>query len=126
MYVMNESQGRRSVLKDCCAIADNTVLPPETVVPPFTIFSGSPGNCFGGVWLYFNTFSLTSINVGLPGYHHFSDGLVGGLRLYRKNQCEKWDAWHMISRETICKPLQHFPPNFPLLSQKETNKNCQY
>ncbi|KXJ21672.1 dynactin subunit 5 [Exaiptasia diaphana] len=35
--------GRRSVLKDCCAIADNTVLPPETVVPPFTLYSGSPG-----------------------------------------------------------------------------------
>lgn len=41
-------KGRRSVLKDCCAIADNTVLPPETVVPPFTLYSGSPGmspNC---------------------------------------------------------------------------------
>ena len=36
-------KGRRSVLKDCCAIADNTVLPPETVVPPFTLYSGSPG-----------------------------------------------------------------------------------
>ena len=46
LCVMNDSQGRRSVLKDCCAIADNTVLPPETVVPPFTIFSGSPGSCF--------------------------------------------------------------------------------
>ena len=31
------------MLKDCCAIADNTVLAPETVVPPFTLFSGSPG-----------------------------------------------------------------------------------
>ncbi|XP_046551709.1 dynactin subunit 5-like [Haliotis rubra] len=39
--------GRRSVLKDCCAIADNTVLPPETVVPSFTVFSGSPGKCNG-------------------------------------------------------------------------------
>ena len=38
-------KGRRSVLKDCCAIADNTVLPPETVVPPFTLYSGSPGKC---------------------------------------------------------------------------------
>ena len=26
-------------------IADNTVLPPETVVSPFTIYSGSPGRC---------------------------------------------------------------------------------
>ena len=24
-------------------IADNTVLPPETVVSPFTVYSGSPG-----------------------------------------------------------------------------------
>lgn len=37
------SQGRRCVLKDCCKILDNTVLPPETVVPPFTVFSGCPG-----------------------------------------------------------------------------------
>uniref|UniRef100_A0A8C7K3Q5 Dynactin subunit 5 n=1 Tax=Oncorhynchus kisutch TaxID=8019 RepID=A0A8C7K3Q5_ONCKI len=36
-------QGRRCVLKDCCKILDNTVLPPETVVPPFTVFSGCPG-----------------------------------------------------------------------------------
>ncbi|CAL1542245.1 unnamed protein product [Lymnaea stagnalis] len=35
--------GRRSVLKDCCAIADNTILPPESVIPPFTLYSGSPG-----------------------------------------------------------------------------------
>lgn len=41
----NMLQGRRSVLKDCCYIADNTVLPPETVVPAFTKFSGSPGVC---------------------------------------------------------------------------------
>lgn len=26
-------------------IADDTVLPPETVVSPFTIYSGSPGHC---------------------------------------------------------------------------------
>lgn len=37
------AQGRRCVLKDCCKILDNTVLPPETVVPPFTVFSGCPG-----------------------------------------------------------------------------------
>ena len=37
-------QGRRCVLKDCCAVADNAVLPPETVVPPFTLYAGSPGN----------------------------------------------------------------------------------
>ncbi len=26
-------------------IADDTVLPPETVVSPFTVYSGSPGHC---------------------------------------------------------------------------------
>ena len=38
-------QGRRCILKDCCMIADNTVLPSETVVSPFTVYSGSPGHC---------------------------------------------------------------------------------
>jgi len=36
-------QGRRCILKDCCKIADNTVLPPDTTVPPYVEFSGSPG-----------------------------------------------------------------------------------
>lgn len=42
-------QGRRSVLRDCCVIEDNTVLAPETVVPPFTRYGGSPGMHVGDV-----------------------------------------------------------------------------
>ena len=38
----NDIIGRRCVLKDCCYIEDNSVVPPETVVPTFTRFSGSP------------------------------------------------------------------------------------
>jgi len=34
--------GRRCMLKDCCAIAPGSVLPPETVVPAFTVYGGSP------------------------------------------------------------------------------------
>ncbi|XP_037596517.1 dynactin subunit 5 isoform X2 [Cebus imitator] len=40
--IVLNGKGRRCVLKDCCKILDNTVLPPETVVPPFTVFSGCP------------------------------------------------------------------------------------
>ena len=47
-------QGRRCVLKDCCKILDNTVLPPETVVPPFTVFAGCPGT-----WCPYIEVSLT-------------------------------------------------------------------
>lgn len=35
-------QGRRCVLKDCCMIEDNSVLPAETVVPSFARYSGNP------------------------------------------------------------------------------------
>ncbi|XP_065220090.1 dynactin subunit 5 [Planococcus citri] len=35
--------GRRCILKDCSMIADGTVLPPETVVPSFARYGGSPG-----------------------------------------------------------------------------------
>jgi len=34
---------RRCILKDCCRIEDNTILPPDTVVPCFCVFSGTPG-----------------------------------------------------------------------------------
>ncbi len=45
-------QSRRCILKDCCKIADNTILAPDTVVPPFTLFSGSPGitTCLTNIW----------------------------------------------------------------------------
>ncbi|KAI4493035.1 hypothetical protein M0802_009747 [Mischocyttarus mexicanus] len=37
--------GRRSILKDCCYIEDGAVVPPETIVPSFTRFSGNPAVC---------------------------------------------------------------------------------
>lgn len=40
-------QGRRCTLKDCCVIEDNTILAPETVVPPFSRYGGSPGSYIG-------------------------------------------------------------------------------
>ncbi|GFW41307.1 dynactin subunit 5 [Trichonephila clavipes] len=41
--VKHDFVGRRCVLKDCCMIADNSVLSQETVVPAFSMYSGSPG-----------------------------------------------------------------------------------
>ena len=40
-FSFHSPKGRRCVLKDCCYIEDNSVLPPETVVPTFTRYSGS-------------------------------------------------------------------------------------
>lgn len=39
--------GRHSVLKSCCAIADNTIVPPGTTVPCFSVVGGSPGLVVG-------------------------------------------------------------------------------
>lgn len=36
-------QGKFTMIKDCAKIADNTVIPPNTVVPALALFSGSPG-----------------------------------------------------------------------------------
>lgn len=36
-------QGKFTIIKDCARIADNTILPPNTVVPALALFSGSPG-----------------------------------------------------------------------------------
>lgn len=40
-------KGKRCILKDCCMIEDNTVLAPDTVVPSFAYYSGSPGTQVG-------------------------------------------------------------------------------
>ena len=47
IFSFHSSKGRRCVLKDCCYIEDNSVLPPETVVPTFTRYSGSPAKRAG-------------------------------------------------------------------------------
>ena len=36
-------QGKFTIIKDCARIADNTVIPPNTVVPALALFAGSPG-----------------------------------------------------------------------------------
>jgi len=33
---------RRCILKDCCFILEGSILAPDTVVPPFTVFGGTP------------------------------------------------------------------------------------
>ena len=38
---------RRCILKDCCRIEAGTVLAPDTIVPPFAIFAGTPGRLVG-------------------------------------------------------------------------------
>ena len=40
-------QGKFTIIKDCAKIADNTVIPPNTVVPALALFAGSPGACIG-------------------------------------------------------------------------------
>lgn len=36
--------GRHSILKDCCAIAENAILPAGTIVPTYGVVAGSPGS----------------------------------------------------------------------------------
>lgn len=41
-------QGKFTIIKDCARIADNTIIPPNTVVPALALFSGSPGSAHSG------------------------------------------------------------------------------
>jgi dynactin-5 len=36
-------QGKFTIIKDCAKIADNSIIPPNTVIPALTLFAGSPG-----------------------------------------------------------------------------------
>lgn len=36
-------QGKFTIIKDCAKIADNTIVPPNTVIPALALFAGSPG-----------------------------------------------------------------------------------
>ena len=36
-------QGKFTIIKDCAKIADNTIIPPNTVVPALSLFAGNPG-----------------------------------------------------------------------------------
>lgn len=36
-------QGRGCILKDCTRVEDGAVLPPDMVVPPFSLVAGNPG-----------------------------------------------------------------------------------
>jgi dynactin-5 len=45
VFVLKLRQGKFTIIKDCAKIADNTILPPNTVVPALSLFSGSPGMC---------------------------------------------------------------------------------
>lgn len=36
-------QGKFAIIKDCAKIADNTIIPPNTVIPALALFAGSPG-----------------------------------------------------------------------------------
>lgn len=44
MIHATRAQGKFTIIKDCAKIADNTVLPPNTVVPALSLFSGAPGS----------------------------------------------------------------------------------
>jgi dynactin-5 len=43
IFYMQKKKGRFAIIKDCCCITDNTIIPPNTVVPSFSVYSGSPG-----------------------------------------------------------------------------------
>jgi dynactin 5 len=36
-------QGKFTIIKDCAKVADNTFVPPNTVIPALSLFAGSPG-----------------------------------------------------------------------------------
>jgi dynactin-5 len=42
-FTEHRLQGKFTIIKDCAQVADNTVIPPNTVIPALALFAGSPG-----------------------------------------------------------------------------------
>lgn len=43
LILVSHIKGKFTIIKDCAKIADNTIVPPNTVIPAMALFSGSPG-----------------------------------------------------------------------------------
>ena len=52
-------QGKFTIIKDCAKIADDTIIPPNTVVPALSLFAGSPGMSY-----YYHFTPLLTLSTG--------------------------------------------------------------
>ena len=105
------AQSKRCVLHDCCEVLPGSVLPPDTVVPPFAVFGGVPGMyralalcAVGSESVCASCLTLCLLDVW---FVRCGSGAQVGASTERSSRVQGHSGWFVCGGVWITAPSQH-------------------